>query len=40
LALGRMDSAGVVVVATEMVLFEWLQVAGTPEFKDVLPLIK
>ena len=40
LALDRMDSAGVVVVSTEMVLFEWLHVAGTPEFKDMIQLIK
>jgi nicotinamidase-related amidase len=40
LALERMRQAGVVVVNTEMVLFEWLQRADTPEFKDLLSLIK
>jgi len=39
-ALARMARAGVEVATTEMVLFEWLHRAGTPEFKDVLELIK
>ena len=40
LGLGRMRDAGVVIVTTEMVLFEWIRQAGTPEFKALLPLIK
>lgn len=40
LALARMRHYGVDIVETEMVLFEWLQVAGTAEFKELLPLIK
>ncbi|MBL8643738.1 MAG: hydrolase [Rhodospirillaceae bacterium] len=40
LALGRYRAAGVGVVNTEMALFEWLHVAGTPEFKDLSKLIK
>lgn len=40
LALERMRAAGVTVVTTEMVLFEWLSRAGTPEFKELSALIK
>ncbi len=40
LGLRRMAQAGVQVVSSEMVLFEWLGRAGTPEFKDVQRLIK
>ena len=40
LAADRLRQAGVVLVSTEMVLFEWLGRAGTPEFKDMLALIK
>jgi nicotinamidase-related amidase len=36
----RMRSSGAVIVSTEMVLFELLQQAGTPEFKEILPLVK
>lgn len=39
-ALERLARAGAHIVTTEMVLFEWLGQAGTPEFKDVIPLIK
>ena len=28
------------IVTTEMVIFEWLGQAGTPAFKEILPLIK
>jgi nicotinamidase-related amidase len=38
--LNRMQQAGAVVSSTEMALFELLHVAGTPEFKEVLRLIK
>lgn len=38
--INRMRQEGVVCVSTEMVIFEWLRKAGTPEFKRVLPLIK
>jgi nicotinamidase-related amidase len=31
----RLSSAGVQLVTQEMVLFEWLGKAGTPEFKDI-----
>ncbi len=40
LALSRLRHAGVLVVNTEMVVFEWLNIAGAPEFKDLSKLIK
>jgi nicotinamidase-related amidase len=40
IALDRLRSAGVTVVTTEMVMFEWLGRAGTPEFKELSALIK
>lgn len=39
-AIDRLRAAGVHVVTTEMVLFEWLHRAGTDEFRAMLPLIK
>ena len=39
-ALNRFRDAGVVVASAEMVVFEWLQQAGTPEFRDLITLIK
>lgn len=38
--IARMREAGVAVVTTEMVLFEWLETAQHPKFRDVLALIK
>lgn len=40
LAMARLAAAGVAVVSTEMVVFEWLEVAGTPSFKDLIKLVK
>jgi nicotinamidase-related amidase len=40
LAAERMRQAGAVIVSTEMLLFELLERAGTPEFKQVLALVK
>ncbi|MBS0241155.1 MAG: hydrolase [Proteobacteria bacterium] len=40
LALARFSAAGASIVATEMVAFEWLERAATPEFRDVLALVK
>jgi len=40
LARGRFDLNKVAVINTEMALFEWLQVSGTSEFKDLTGLIK
>ena len=39
-ALNRMEASGATLVTTEMILFEWLEVAGTPEFKAIQKLIK
>jgi nicotinamidase-related amidase len=38
--MARMAQAGISIVTTEMVLFEWLQDAATPEFKEVSALIR
>ncbi|MBI5094205.1 MAG: isochorismatase family protein [Candidatus Hydrogenedentes bacterium] len=38
--LARMQRAGAELVTVEMAMFELLRVAGTPEFKKVLPLLK
>ncbi len=40
LGLERMRAAGLTIVSSEMVAFEWLERAGTEDFKAVLPLIK
>lgn len=40
LARDRLLANGVEVVNAEMVLFEWLGAAGTPEFKDLSPLVR
>ena len=39
-AIERLRCAGARIVTTEMVVFEWLAKAGTPEFKDLSALIK
>jgi isochorismate hydrolase len=39
-SLARLTASGVNVVTTEMVVFEWLGMAGTPAFKRLLPTIK
>ncbi len=39
-AFDRLAGAGVELVTTEMVVFEWLRTAEHPMFKDVLSLIK
>ena len=39
-ALRRMDSSGAVLTTTEAALFEWCQVAGTPEFKEISRLVR
>ena len=38
--LPRLNAAGVSIVTTEMVIFEWLGQAGTSAFKEMLLLIK
>jgi len=40
LAFDRLRDAGIAVVSLEMVLFEWLHVAGTAEFKELVVLVK
>jgi nicotinamidase-related amidase len=40
LAFDRLLNSGVDIVDSEMVLFEWLERAGTPEFKEVHALVK
>ncbi|MGH6943575.1 MAG: hydrolase [Geminicoccaceae bacterium] len=40
LALARLRAHGVEIVNAEMVVFEWLREAGTPDFKALIPLIK
>ncbi|HEX6828985.1 MAG TPA: hydrolase [Burkholderiales bacterium] len=40
LAMDRLRLAGIPAVSTEMVVFEWLARDGTPEFREVLALIK
>jgi hypothetical protein len=35
-----MKEAGVTIVTTEMVVFEWLRIAGTPEFKELSALVR
>lgn len=39
-ALARMDSAGATLTTTEAALFEWCQVAGTPQFKQISQLVR
>lgn len=39
-ALERMRDNGIGIVTTEMVIFEWLERGETPEFRDLLPIIK
>ncbi len=40
LALDRLRGCGVEIVSTEMVVFEWMQRAGTPVFKTLSALIR
>jgi nicotinamidase-related amidase len=38
--LRRLERAGAVISSTEMIIFELLQRAGTPEFRRALPVLK
>ena len=40
IALRRMESAGATLTTTEAALFEWCEVAGTPEFKRISALVR
>jgi len=39
-ALRRMDSAGATLTTSEAALFEWCEVAGTPDFKEIARLVQ
>ncbi len=39
-AVTRMDASGATLTTTEAALFEWCQVAGTPEFKQISQLVR
>ncbi len=39
-ALRRMECSGAVLTTTEAALFEWCEVAGTPEFKQISLLVR
>lgn len=39
-ALRRMENNGAQILTTQMTLFELLRTAGTPEFKELMPLLK
>ena len=40
IAIQRMESAGATLTTTEAALFEWCEVAGTPEFKQISLLVR
>jgi nicotinamidase-related amidase len=40
LAMDRARAAGCVIVSSEMVVFEWLERAGTDDFRALAPLLK
>ena len=40
IALRRMESAGATLTTTEAALFEWCDVSGTPEFKQISQLVR
>ena len=40
IAVRRMDSAGVTITTTESILFEWCEIAGTPEFKQISQIVQ
>ncbi len=39
-AMARLREAGIGIVTSEMVVFEWLEKAGTPQFKELSRLLK
>lgn len=40
IALARMQAEGVCLTSTEMLLFEWMQTAKHPQFKDIARLVR
>lgn len=40
IALERLSASGATILTTESVLFEWCEVSGTPEFKEISRLVK
>jgi nicotinamidase-related amidase len=40
LGLDKMRQSGVLLTSVEMALYEWLREAGTPEFREILKLVK
>lgn len=40
IGLRRLESCGAVINTTEMIIFELLKQAGTPEFRSMLPILK
>lgn len=40
LAINRMSKAGAAIISHEMIAFEWLERGDTPEFKDILAVLK
>jgi len=40
MALQRIKRCGIEIVTAEMVVFEWLRVADTEDFRAVLPLLR
>lgn len=40
LALERMRQSGVILLSTEMILFEWMRSSSHPAFKDISKLVK
>lgn len=39
-ALSRLDSSGATLTTTEAALFEWCEVSGTPQFKQISALVR
>lgn len=40
IAMRRMEREGIFQLTTEMIIYEWLKMAGTEEFKALLPVLK